>query len=169
MNLPVGHVCYFATPPGDDRFTYPNLPSWNFPGVTGWPALVPDNRGFRVRTGGEGAFDPDLSERIVPQRSIDRNRRVLQTRFPRLAHAPLSETRACHYESSATRNFLIDRHPDFDNVWIAGGGSAEGFKFGPVVGDYVAGRLLDRDRDPELAEGFSLPLEEPAVATSRRD
>ena len=157
MNLPVGHVCYFGTPPGDDRFTYPNLPSWNFRGVTGWPALVPDNRGFRVRSGGERAFDPDLSQRIVPQRSIERNRAVLRARFPLLASSPLSETRACHYESSATRNFLIDRHPEFDNVWLAGGGSAEGFKFGPVVGDYVAGRILGDEADPELAEAFSIP------------
>lgn len=161
MNLPVGHVCYFTTPPGDDRFTVPHLPSWNFPGVTGWPALIPDNRGFRVRTSGERAFDPDLSPRFVPAASIARNRAVLEARFPILATAPITETRACHYESSATRNFLIDHHPDFDNVLIAGGGSAEGFKFGPVVGDYVAGRVLGREGDPDLAESFSIPVEEP--------
>lgn len=161
MNLPVGHVCYFATPPGDGRFTYPNLPSWNFRGVTGWPALVPDNRGFRVRSGGERAFDPDLSQRIVPPESIERNRAVLRARFPLLANAPLSETRACHYESSATRNFLIDRHPNFDNVWLAGGGSAEGFKFGPVVGEYVAGRVAGEGGDPELAEAFGIPEDGP--------
>jgi glycine/D-amino acid oxidase-like deaminating enzyme len=57
---------------------------------------------------------------------------------------------------------LIDHHPDFDNVWIAGGGSAEGFKFGPVVGEYVAGRVLGQAGDPELAESFSIPRDEPA-------
>jgi sarcosine oxidase len=51
MNTPLAQVCYFATPPGDERFTHPNLPSWNFPGVTGWAALPVDNRGFRVRGG----------------------------------------------------------------------------------------------------------------------
>src|SRR5207244_13122170 len=54
---PIGYVCYFATPIGDHRFTYPNLPSFNFPGVTGWPALPVDNRGFRVR-GAERAPTP---------------------------------------------------------------------------------------------------------------
>jgi glycine/D-amino acid oxidase-like deaminating enzyme len=164
MNLPVGHVCYFATPPRDDRFTYPNLPSWNFRGVTGWPALLPDNRGFRVRTGGERAFDPDFSERLVPAESIARNRAVLQARFPLMANAPLNETRACHYESSATRNFLIDRHPAWDNVLLAGGGSAEGFKFGPVVGEYVAGRVVGEAGDPDLAEAFSIPVDGPDPA-----
>lgn len=54
--VPMGYVCYFATPIGDYRFTYPNIPSFNFPGVTGWAALPVDNRGFRVR-GGERAPD----------------------------------------------------------------------------------------------------------------
>ena len=46
---PLGYVCYFGTPVNDQRFTFPNLPSYNFPGVTGWAALPVDNRGFRVR------------------------------------------------------------------------------------------------------------------------
>ncbi|HVT39254.1 MAG TPA: FAD-dependent oxidoreductase [Gemmatimonadaceae bacterium] len=54
---PLDYVCYFATPVNDQRFTYPNLPSYNFPGVTGWPALPVDNRGFRVR-GAERAPTP---------------------------------------------------------------------------------------------------------------
>src|SRR5262249_24360679 len=48
-HAPIGYVCYFATPVNDQRFTFPNLPSYNFPGVTGWAALPVDNRGFRVR------------------------------------------------------------------------------------------------------------------------
>src|SRR5262249_55669766 len=55
--VPMGYVIYFATPIGDHRFTYPNLPTYNFPGVTGWPALPVDNRGFRVR-GAERAPTP---------------------------------------------------------------------------------------------------------------
>lgn len=55
--VPIGYVCYFGTPIGDHRFTFPNLPSFNFPGVTGWPALPIDNRGFRVR-GAERAPTP---------------------------------------------------------------------------------------------------------------
>ncbi|NIQ57714.1 MAG: FAD-dependent oxidoreductase, partial [Gammaproteobacteria bacterium] len=46
IRTPLGHVYYYATPPGDDRFTHPNLPSYNVPGVTGWPCLGFDNRGF---------------------------------------------------------------------------------------------------------------------------
>ena len=84
----------------------------------------------------------------------------MQERFPGLADAPVSETRACHYEISATRNFILDRHPEFDNAWLAGGGSAEGFKFGPVVGEYLAGRILGAETNHELAQQFRLSEEE---------
>ena len=158
IRTPLGYVHYFGTPPGDDRFTFPNLPSYNFPGVTGWPALEADNRGFRVRLRGGTPTDPDTSDRVFEREQDATARAFVQARFPRLACAPLLETRACHYELSASRNFIIDRHPDLENVWLAGGGSAEGFKFGPVLGEYVARRVLGLDNDATLAEGFSLKM-----------
>ncbi|MCE9601630.1 MAG: FAD-dependent oxidoreductase, partial [Gemmatimonadetes bacterium] len=178
MRVPLGYVGYFGTPIGDNRFTYPNMPSYNFPGVTGWAALPVDYRGFRVRGGiaapapaasapaapGTAApapaapvapaapapaapidptlADPDLSSRQMTQPRLDSSRRFVARRFPLLADAPLLETRACHYESSVNSNFIIDHLPGADNAWIAGVGQAEGFKFGPVAGEYVAMRVL---------------------------
>ncbi|HSL69454.1 MAG TPA: FAD-dependent oxidoreductase [Longimicrobiales bacterium] len=156
LRIPLGHVFYYATPPGDNRFTWPNCPSWNVPGVTGWPALGNDNRGFRVRTGGRPPQDPDTSVRWVDYRYHEVARNVLDRYFPDLYKQPLLETRSCHYESSATRNFIIDRHPEYDNVWIAGGGNAEAFKMGPVSGEYVAKRVLGKPTDPALDAEFKL-------------
>jgi glycine/D-amino acid oxidase-like deaminating enzyme len=58
------------------------------------------------------------------------------------------ETRVCQYENTATGDFLIDRHPDFVNVWIAGGGSGHGFKHGPAVGE-LAARMVMTGAAPE--------------------
>lgn len=159
LRIPLGHTYYYATPPGDHRFTHPHLPSYNFPGVTGWPALSHDSRGFRIRTGGRPSDDPDTSDRWIDSEYFEQPRDVLRQRFPDLADAPLIETRACHYELSVSRNWIIDRHPDLLNVWIAGGGSAEGFKFGPVLGPYIAGRVLGNDPHPELAGELRIPDE----------
>ena len=63
--------------------------------------------------------------------------------MPALRHAPLLEARVCQYENTSNGDFLIDRHPDFTNVWLVGGGSGHGFKHGPAVGEYVADRILD--------------------------
>lgn len=160
LRTSMGHTFYFGVPPGDTRFMYPNMPSYGVPGCTGWPALTPDHRGFRVRTGGRPAEDPDYSDRWIDQAYHLRPRQILEDYFPALVGAPILETRACHYESSIDRNFIVDRHPDFENVWLAGGGSAEGFKFGPVLGEYIAKRVLGVEDDPELTEQFRLKDEE---------
>lgn len=160
LRISMGHVFYFAVPPGDNSYSYPNIPSYGFPGVTGWPALGRDHRGFRVRTGGRGPEDPDVSDRWIPEEYHARPRQVLADHFPGLVDQPINETRACHYESSVSRNFIIDKHPDFDNVWMAGGGSAESFKQGPVLGEYIARRVMGIDDQPDLAEGFQLSEDE---------
>jgi glycine/D-amino acid oxidase-like deaminating enzyme len=193
MRQPIGRVCYFATPHGDNRFEFPNMPSFNFPGVTGWPTLPFDSRGLRVRGGGGGGGgggrggggggggggnqgplpqvpagaqvvggpeqDPDLSDRYVDPLTVERARNFLAERIPIMKDMPLNETRACHYEQSSSRNFVIDRHPDIANAWIAGGGNAEAFKSGPVIGEYVARRVLNKDLEPQLAAGFRIPTE----------
>lgn len=157
MRTPMGNVFYLATPPGDPRFQAPHMPSHNFPGITGWPALPVDNHGFRTRIGGGQAGNPDSSERMVGAPNVPRLRAFLAERFPLLRDMPINEQRACHYESTVSRNFIIDRHPDFANVWIAGGGNAEAFKQGPVFGEYVARRVLGRPTDPALTEAFRVP------------
>jgi glycine/D-amino acid oxidase-like deaminating enzyme len=160
LRTPMGNVFYYGTPVGDNRFVAPNLPSYNFPGITGWPSLPNDARGFRVRTGGGTQTDPDTSQRWIDPSTFTRPRAFLIDRFPLLIDAPLLETRSCHYELSVTRNFYIDTHPEWSNVWIAGGGSAEGFKFGPMVGDYTAKRVMGIEGDPAIAKGFRIPKEE---------
>jgi glycine/D-amino acid oxidase-like deaminating enzyme len=47
---------------------------------------------------------------------------------------------------------VIDRHPAFDNVWIAGGGSGFGFKHGLAVGEYLAAHISGNgDAEPRFA------------------
>ncbi|HXT16413.1 MAG TPA: FAD-dependent oxidoreductase [Gemmatimonadaceae bacterium] len=240
---PMGYVVYYGTPIGDYRFTYPNLPSYNFPGVTGWAALPVDNRGFRVRGaeraptppngavasgntngaatdtgsnlanaggatqsgqastgggrgsggggrggrgaaagGGGGEFnqqnvppeqqDPDTSDRWADQSRLDGSRRFIAHRFPLMANAPVAQTHACHYETTSSSNFIIDKHPQWSNVWIAAGGNAEGAKFSPKIGDYVAHRVMGTVL-PAIDPIFKIPEKEyeppkPAPADSTR-
>lgn len=156
----LGHVYYVATPPGDEAYRVPNLPSYAVPGCTGWPALPHDARGFRIRTGGHRGDDPDTSVRWIAEEYHGRPREILAKYFPALAEQPFNETRACHYESSVDSNFIIDHHPGYDNAWLTGGGSAEAFKQGPVLGEYIAGRVLGTESDPDLDAGFRMKDEE---------
>lgn len=133
-------VMYFGTPPGDHRFGPSHTPAWvDFgAGIYGLPDL--EARGLKVGIDTHGPpFDPDADDRILDPDSIDRARTWLRQRIPALVDAPIVESRVCQYENTSTGDFLIDRHPGLENVWIAGGGSGHGFKHGPAVGEYVAG------------------------------
>jgi glycine/D-amino acid oxidase-like deaminating enzyme len=66
---------------------------------------------------------------------------------------PVVATHVCQLENTTDEHFIIDKHPEWGNVWIAGGGSGHGFKHGPVLGDYIAKRVLGASPDPQL-EGF---------------
>ena len=126
MRTPIGRICYFATPHGDDRFAWPNMPSFNFPGVTGWPTLPFDSRGLRVRGGGGGgggrgggggavapaAGPPIAHSRPDPTSAIGMSTRsrwsgpgISRRAYPADQGQPLNETRACHYEQSVSRNY----------------------------------------------------------------
>ena len=142
-------VIYFGTPAGDDRFGPLHTPAWvDFrAGIYGVPDL--EARGLKVGIDAHGsAFDPDADDRVLDAVSIDRTRGWLRHRMPALADAPIVESRVCQYENTSTGDFLIDRHPELENVWIAGGGSGHGFKHGPAVGEYVAG-LVRGTTEPE--------------------
>jgi glycine/D-amino acid oxidase-like deaminating enzyme len=130
-------VFFFGTPP-----EYKCMPAWLAwrEGTYCVPAL--DGRGFKIAFDTHGpAFDPETGSREITQAGLTHARAVLRTRFPGLAGAPLLETRVCQYENTSSGDFLIDRHPDRNNVWLVGGGSGHGFKHGPYVGEYVASQI----------------------------
>ena len=136
-------VFFFGPPPGDERFAAPRMPAWIDFGeeIYGVPDL--ERRGFKVAPDRHGeSFDPDSGDRLVVAESVARVRAFLARRFPALAEAPLLETRVCQYENTSNGDFLIDRHPEAQNVWLVGGGSGHGFKHGPAVGAYLAERIL---------------------------
>ena len=132
-------VIFLGVPPGDHSFNPPAMPTWvDFNDlVYAMPNL--DGRGFKIAIDAHGEeFDPDSGERVVSAIGLKAARAYLAKRVPRLANAPVTEARVCQYENTSNGDFLIDRHPEFENVWIVGGGSGHGFKHGPMVGEYVA-------------------------------
>ena len=140
-------VFFFGIPGGDARFAPPALPTWLFQEdeVYGMPDI--ESRGLKMAFDRHGErVDPDTQSRIVSPAMAEAARKYVARRFPALRDAPIVETRVCQYENTSNGDFLIDRHPEMENVWFAGGGSGHGFKHGPAAGEYVAGQLLDGAR-----------------------
>ncbi len=137
-------VFFFGIPAGDMRFAPPALPTWLFQEdlVYGMPDI--EGRGLKIAFDEHGErVDPDTQSRFVSPAMTEAVKKYVARRFPALKDAPIVETRVCQYENTSTGDFLIDRHPEMENVWFAGGGSGHGFKHGPAMGEYVTGRLLD--------------------------
>ena len=137
-------VFFFGVPGGNasSRFAPGRLPAWiDFNDlVYGLPNL--DNRGFKLAIDAHGpSFDPDVGDRVISNDGLVAARAYLAARIPELANAPVVESRVCQYENTSNGDFLIDRHPAFENVWLVGGGSGHGFKHGPAVGEYVTALL----------------------------
>jgi sarcosine oxidase len=143
-------VFFFGTPAGDSRFTDAQLPVWadhhdRF--LYGIPGS--DRRGFKVADDTRGpAFNPTSGERVVSQATLKRLREYIGFRFPGMKDAPLIETRVCQYEQTPDSNFIVDRHPRMENVWLLGGGSGHGFKHGPALGEMMA-ELILKDGEPK--------------------
>ena len=142
-------VFFFGTPADDPRFSSEHLPVWG-DHVDRFIYGIPGSgrRGFKVADDTRGpVFDPTSGERVVSQELLREIREYLAFRFPALKDAPLLESRVCQYEQTPDGHFILDRHPQMDNVWIVGGGSGHGFKHGPAIGETIA-ELILKDREP---------------------
>ncbi|HSE47742.1 MAG TPA: FAD-dependent oxidoreductase [Terriglobales bacterium] len=153
-------VLFFGVPAGDPRYTDAAMPVW----IDNGPRLfygIPGNewRGFKLADDTRGHdFDPTTGERRVSEEGVKRAREYMEMRFPGMRGAPLVESRVCQYENSPDQDFILDRHPAAENVWLVGGGSGHGFKHGPAMGKMVA----------EAVTGKATPPKEFALARLKR-
>jgi len=53
----------------------------------------------------------------------------------------------CLYTMTPDNHFILDRHPNFNDIILATGFSSHGFKFAPVVGEILADLALDGRTD----------------------
>jgi glycine/D-amino acid oxidase-like deaminating enzyme len=141
-------------PAGDFRFSYPNLPNTG----VGVPSV--DGLGLAVLMGsGNKPVDPDTHDRVPTAEDKEAVKQILISRFPDLKDQPILNAHICQSDNTVDGNYIIDRHPGLENVWLVGGGSYHGFKMGPVAGDYVANRIVGHDKSPELAPFFKIKNE----------
>ncbi|MGA8025394.1 MAG: FAD-dependent oxidoreductase [Candidatus Acidiferrales bacterium] len=151
-------IFFFGIPPGEMNFTQSALPTWLYlkDEFYGMPDI--ESRGLKVADDRHGPrVDPDTQSRVASPEALAAAQKFVARRFPTLKNAPIVETRVCQYENTSNGDFLIDRHPEHDNVWLVGGGSGHGFKHGPALGEYVAARVTESSpAENEIEPRFSL-------------
>ncbi|MBA2586421.1 MAG: N-methyl-L-tryptophan oxidase [Chthoniobacterales bacterium] len=106
---------------------------------------VPDfGDGIKAAFHGFGAeSNPDQLEREVDlEHDIEPIVRGLRDWMPGAA-GTLREAKACMYALTPDQHFILDRHPQHQNIILCGGFSGHGFKFAPVIGEIGAELALD--------------------------
>lgn len=155
LQTPRRVVFFYGTPPGDERFTFPNCPAWSVDNAYGFPSI--EGKGFKVvPTIDHVLVDPDTQEHTLTREELRHGREFTNTWFPALAQQPLIESKVCQREDSIDEHFIVCQHPELNNVWLVGGGSGHGYKHGIMLGEYVANRVVGKDKSPELAATFTL-------------
>lgn len=155
LRTPRRVVFFYGTPPGDERFTYPNFPTWAVDGAYGFPSI--EGKGFKVVPQIDHVLvDPDTQEHTLTTEELRAGRAFVLKWFPILKDQPLVESKVCQREDSIDEHFIVTQHPELSNAWIVGGGSGHGYKHGIMLGDYVARRVVGEDDQPDLAAMFRL-------------
>ncbi|GAA5897747.1 hypothetical protein JCM5296_000870 [Sporobolomyces johnsonii] len=116
------------------------------PHTTGWTHYVDAGRTRSVPRS-KAIHSTDT----IPQQAEDEIRAFLRECIPSLADRPFSYSAMCWDSDSPDAHFIVDYHPDLPNLVVAGGASAHGFKFLPIIGAKIQD-LIEGNLDPELAK-----------------
>ena len=124
---------------GNSNFVF-EIPGDKF--FYGFPRL--DGRTIKVaeHSGGEEIADPANVDRSLSPDDASNLAGFLKTYIP---HAePQAERHAvCLYTMSPDSHFIIDRHPEHEEVVFGAGFSGHGFKFTSVIGEGLAELAID--------------------------
>lgn len=154
IRVPRRELFYIGSPIDDHRYRWEHLP--NIADGDTYTASDVDY-GIKVAANLRNVpMDPDSGDRM-PTAFLRRQVELyVAKRMPGLRGQPIVASRTCQTEYSDNGHFIVDRHPERDNVWIAGAGSGHAFKMGPAIGEYVASRVMGQSLDAEADEFFSL-------------
>lgn len=95
-----------------------------------------------ARHDGGIASDPDNLDRTVGDREADDVLGLAQELFTGVTGKVL-ESAVCMYTVTPDEAFIVDRHPEHEQVTIAAGFSGHGFKFATAIGEHLADLALD--------------------------
>lgn len=162
IKTPRRELFFVGAAPGDVRFDWRHCPNLTDP--LGWTSSDIGG-GFKIAPIIRHVpFDPDDGDRMPTPALLDQIHAYVAARLPGLVGRPVIGSYVSQLENTDNEHFLIDRHPDWRNVVIAGGGSGHAFKMGPVIGDHVADLVIRGVHDPELVALFGVAAHGPVAA-----
>ncbi len=164
MCRPVRQVMLWTDPLDPPAFEPERFPIFVLESEVGNFYGFPDNRGEGFKIGKfhhlrQEVPDPDAMDRECHPEDEAVLREGIEAFCPR-ANGPTRRMTACMFTNSPDGHFILDRHPDHENVFVAAGFSGHGFKFCGVVGRIMADFALERPPQWDLGP-FGLKAHRP--------
>jgi glycine/D-amino acid oxidase-like deaminating enzyme len=95
--------------------------------------------------------DPDRVPTEPGERSVQWSAERAALRFPCLEQGRVRRGWSSFYDCPPDLQFILDRAPGIRGLWLACGFAGHGFKHSPIVGELMAGLILDgRSPEPDL-------------------
>ncbi len=143
---PASGVAHGATPPaGPSAGPPPGMPIFISHGTSipyGLP--VPGSSLYKIGIHQSGPpVDPGSMSQSADEQMIRRLTELAREFLPGYDPVPVS-TERCVYDNSPDEDFILDRA---GNVVIGSGTSGHGFKFGPLIGEWLAALATGQDDD----------------------
>ena len=135
----------FIVPEEPTRFARGAFPVWSLdPDGDGWYGFPMLREGYvKVAIDApRGTVDPDM-DRGGTAKFEEQALGLLRERIPGLAQGRVVGGRSCLYTVTPDDHFIVDRAPGLGSVFVAGGGSGHGFKFGASIGLVIADAVED--------------------------
>lgn len=144
-------LCWFKTTDAYAQFDSNSFPVFTFhlsdSMLYGFPSLNHEMKIAR-HTGGHVIEKPEhllLKGNEAEEKAIVRFNKQYLNCTEKTTHRIAN----CLYTMTSDADFIIDRHPDYQNVLFATGFSGHGYKFSPAVGDMLINKLLQHQLEPE--------------------
>lgn len=81
----------------------------------------------------------------IPKIAEQQMRQLLREVLPKLADRDFNVAKICWCTDSPDRHFLFGDHPDHKGLVLGTGDSGKGFKYMPIVGEYISKIVLEGD------------------------
>ena len=127
---------------------YPPIPKkfpvfiWNTGSGRHFYGFPDIGNGFKIAFHDKGAIcNPDQLNRAISLEEIEEMNQIIKSHFH--FSASFNNAVACIYTNTPDDHFIIDHHPNCDNIIIASPCSGHGFKFSSVIGKILSDMALD--------------------------
>jgi sarcosine oxidase len=117
-------------------FTFPENFLYGFPAMPGLGVKLAEHTGGTYLHDADGPVAPPEPADLEPITT------TVAKYIPKLAGARITKSATCLYTMTPDDDFIVDRHPEFNNVVFAAGFSGHGFKFAPLIAVALADLLL---------------------------